>query len=76
MDSQLLSKPYSSDENDLNIRSHEFLRRSLDWLDMSRQNDKGEYPVFRRKCTIEKMENLPEYANLSRLIVRQVWRYI
>ena len=59
----IIVKPYSSDEDDLNIEAMNFAQAFMDWLD--EQNDKGEYPDFGEKCTIEKMENLQNMPNLS-----------
>lgn len=59
----IIVKPYSSDEDDLNIEAMNFAQAFMDWLD--EQSDKGEYPDFGEKCTIEKMENLQNMPNLS-----------
>ena len=59
----IIVKPYSSDEDDLNLEAMNFAQAFMDWLD--EQNSKGEYPDFGERCTIEKMENLQNMPNLS-----------
>lgn len=59
----IIVKPYSSDEDDLNLEAMNFAQAFMDWLD--EQNKNGEYPDFGEKCTIEKMENLQNMPNLS-----------
>lgn len=59
----IIVKPYSSDEDDLNIEAMNFAQAFMDWLeDQDRQKN---YPDFGEKCRIQKMENLQNMPNLS-----------
>ena len=59
----IIMKPYSSDEDDLNLEAMNFAQAFMDWLD--EQNEKREYPDFREKCTIEKIENMPNLSGVN-----------
>ena len=59
----IIIKPYSSEEDDLNLEAMNFAQAFMDWLD--EQNEKREYPDFGKNCTVEKIENLQNMPNLS-----------
>lgn len=59
----MIIKPYSSEEDDLNLEAMNFAQAFMDWLD--EQNGKREYPDFGENCTVEKIENLQNMPNLS-----------
>lgn len=59
----VIVKPYSSNEDDLNLEAMNFAQAFMDWLD--EQNKAKKYPDFGKNCEIEKMENLQNMPNLS-----------
>ncbi len=59
----IIVKPYSSDQDDLNLEAMNFAQAFMDWLD--EQNEGKNYPDFGENCTVEKIENLQNMPNLS-----------
>jgi hypothetical protein len=59
----IIVKPYSSEQDDLNLEAMNFAQAFMDWMD--EQNEKKEYPDMGGNCTVEKMENLQNMPNLS-----------
>lgn len=59
----IIVKPYSSDQDDLNLEAMNFAQAFMDWLEV--QNEEKNYPDFGENCTVEKIENLQNMPNLS-----------
>lgn len=59
----IIVKPYSSDQDDLNLEAMNFAQAFMDWLD--EQNEGKNYPDCGENCTVEKIENLQNMPNLS-----------
>lgn len=59
----IIVKPYSSEQDDLNLEAMNFAQAFMDWMD--EQNEKKEYPDLGENCTVERMENLQDMPNLS-----------
>lgn len=59
----LITKEYSADGDDLNMRAMNFAQAFMDWLEG--QNQKREFPDFGKLCEVEKMENLQNMPNLA-----------
>lgn len=59
----IIVKPYSPEQDDLNLEAMNFAQAFMDWLD--EQNEKERFPDFGESCTVEKMENLQNMPNLS-----------
>jgi len=59
----IITKPYSTDTDDLNLEAMNFAQAFMDWLD--EQNQLKNYPEFPENCQIKKMENLQNMPNLA-----------
>lgn len=59
----IITKSYSTDEDDLNLEAMNFVQAFMDRLDQ--QNRKRIYPEFPGNCQIRKMENLQNMPNLA-----------
>lgn len=59
----VITKPYSSYADDLNLEAMNFAQAFMDWLE--EQNKKKEYPEFPDNCQIKKMEVLQNMPNLA-----------
>lgn len=59
----IITKSYSTDGDDLNLRAMNFSQAFMDWVD--EQDRKGNYPEFPESCQIKKMENLQNMPNLA-----------
>lgn len=59
----IIVKPYSSDQDDLNLEAMNFAQAFMDWLD--EQNKERKFPDFGKNCTVERIENLQNMPNLS-----------
>ena len=59
----MITKPYSSNADDLNLEAMNFAQEFMDWLE--EQNKKKNYPEFPENCQIKKMENLQNMPNLA-----------
>ena len=59
----IITKPYSSNADDLNLEAMNFAQEFMDWLE--EQNKKKNYPEFPENCRIKKMENLQNMPNLA-----------
>lgn len=59
----IITKSYSTDGDDLNLRAMNFAQAFMDWVD--EQDRKGNYPEFPESCQIKKMENLQNMPNLA-----------
>lgn len=59
----LITKCFSTYEDDLNLEAMNFAQAFMDWLD--EQNRKKEYPDFGSDCEIEKIEALQNMPNLA-----------
>ena len=59
----IIVKPYSSDQDDLNLEAMNFAQAFMDWLD--EQNEARKFPDFGENCTVERIENLQNMPNLS-----------
>ena len=59
----IIVKPYSSDQDDLNLEAMNFAQAFMDWLD--EQNKERKFPDFGENCTVERIENLQNMPNLS-----------
>ncbi|MDY4404731.1 hypothetical protein [Blautia sp.] len=70
----LITKAYSSDDDDLNLEAMNFAQAFMDWID--EQNEKKEFPDFGERCTVEKMENLQNMPNLSGISEEGTARYM
>lgn len=70
----LITKAYSSDDDDLNLEAMNFAQAFMDWID--EQNEKKEFPDFGERCTVEKMENLQNMPNLSGISKEGTARYM
>lgn len=61
--SVVITKPYSSYADDLNLEAMNFAQAFMDWLDA--QNKKKNYPEFPGNCQIKKMETVHNMPNLA-----------
>lgn len=59
----LITKPYSSYGDDLNLEAMNFSQAFMDWLEA--QNKAKSYPVFPGNCQIKKMEVMQNMPNLA-----------
>ena len=59
----IITKPYSIDEDDLNLEAMNFAQAFMDWL--NEQDQKRNYPEFPDNCRVKKMENLQNMPNLA-----------
>ena len=59
----IIVKPYSSDQDDLNLEAMNFAQAFMDWLD--EKNEERKFPDFGENCTVERIENLQNMPNLS-----------
>lgn len=59
----LITKPYSSYADDLNLEAMNFAQAFMDWLDA--QNKTRNYPEFPENCQIKKMETVQNMPNLA-----------
>lgn len=59
----IITKPYSTDTDDLNLEAMNFAQAFMDWLD--EQDQLKNYPEFPENCQIKKMENLQNMPNLA-----------
>lgn len=59
----IITKPYSTYEDDLNLEAMNFAQAFMDWLE--EQNKQKKYPEFPDNCQIRKMENLQNMPNLA-----------
>ena len=59
----IIVKPYSTDEDDLNLVAMTMAQEFMDWIDA--QNKTKNYPVFPDNCQIRKLENLQNMPNLA-----------
>lgn len=59
----LISKPYSSSTDDINLEAMDMAQAFSDWID--NQHKIKNYPDFGEKCTIQKIESLQNMPNLS-----------
>lgn len=59
----IIVKPYSSDQDDLNLEAMNFAQAFMDWL--NEQNEERKFPDFGENCTVERIENLQNMPNLS-----------
>lgn len=59
----IITKPYSTHRDDLNLEAMNFAQAFMDWLEA--QNKKKIYPEFPDNCQIRKMENLQNMPNLA-----------
>ena len=59
----IIVKPYSSDQDDLNLEAMNFAQAFMDWLD--EPNKERKFPDFGKNCTVERIENLQNMPNLS-----------
>ena len=58
-----ITKPYSSNADDLNLEAMNFAQAFMDWLE--EQNKRKNYPEFPGNCQVKKMENLQNMPNLA-----------
>ena len=56
-------KPYSTDEDHLNLEAMNYAQDISDWVDA--QNKAKNYPSFPENCQIKKMETLQNMPNLA-----------
>ena len=54
-------KPYSSNEDDLNLEAMNFAQTFMDWLD--EQNKAKKYPDFGKNCEI--LQNMPNLSGVN-----------
>ncbi|MGO5166427.1 MULTISPECIES: hypothetical protein [unclassified Candidatus Paralachnospira] len=59
----LITKTYSSEQDDLNLEAMNFCQAFMDWLED--QDRKKNYPEFPDSCQIRKMECLQNMPNLA-----------
>ena len=59
----IITKPYSTNTDDLNLEAMNFAQSFMDWLD--EQNKKKIYPEFPENCQVKKMEILQNMPNLA-----------
>lgn len=59
----ILVKPYSTDEDNLNLQAMNFAQSISDWVDQ--QNKLKNYPEFPENCQIKRMETLQNMPNLA-----------
>lgn len=59
----LITKTYSSEQDDLNLEAMNFCQAFMDWLE--NQDRKKSYPEFPDSCQIRKMECLQNMPNLA-----------
>ena len=59
----ILVKPYSTDEDNLNLEAMNFAQSISDWV--NQQNKMKNYPEFPENCQIKKMETLQNMPNLA-----------
>lgn len=59
----LITKEYSSEQDDLNLEAMNFCQAFMDWLED--QDRKKNYPEFPASCQIRKMECLQNMPNLA-----------
>lgn len=59
----IVVKPYSTDEDTLNLEAMNYAQEISDWLDQ--QNKKENYPKFPENCQVRKMETLQNMPNLA-----------
>lgn len=70
----IITKSYSTHEDDLNLEAMNFAQAFMDWLDQ--QNRKRIYPEFPGNCQIKKMENLQNMPNLAGITQAGLARYM
>lgn len=59
----IITAPYSTDEDDLNIVAMNFTQGFMDWIE--EQDKEKLYPEFPENCQIKKMEVLQNMPNLA-----------
>lgn len=59
----LVTKDYSTAQDDLNLEAMNFVQGIMDWVD--ERNRKKEFPDFGQKCTVKRIENLQNMPNLA-----------
>lgn len=59
----IITKPYSSYGDDLNLEVMNFAQAFMDWLE--EQSRKRNFPAFPDNCQVKKMENLQNMPNLA-----------
>lgn len=59
----IITRDYSTDEDDLNLQAMNFAQAFMDWVD--EQNKIKNYPEFPENCQIRKLENLQNMPNLA-----------
>lgn len=59
----VIVKQYSTDSDDLNLESMNFVQAFMSWLD--EQNKNKVFPDFGKNCEVEKIENLQNMPNLA-----------
>lgn len=59
----IVVKPYSTDEDTLNLEAMNYAQEISDWLDQ--QNKEENYPKFPENCQVRKMETLQNMPNLA-----------
>ena len=59
----IVVKPYSTDEDNLNLEAMNYAQDISNWLD--RQNKEKNYPKFPENCQVKKMETLQNMPNLA-----------
>lgn len=59
----LITWPYSTDTDDLNVQAMNFAQEFMDWIDS--QNRSRKFPDFGTGCQIKKIENLQNMPNLA-----------
>lgn len=61
--SVLVTKDYSTSQDDLNLEAMNFVQELMDWVD--EQNREKNFPDFGEKCEVKKIENLQNMPNLA-----------
>lgn len=64
----IITKPYSSQCDDLNLEAMNFAQAFMDWVD--EQEKTKTYPKFPENCQIKKLENLQNMPNLAGIDVK------
>lgn len=65
----IITKPYSTDEDTLNLEAMNFAQGIADWVD--EQDKKKNYPKFPDDCQIRKMETLQNMPNLAGINMKE-----
>lgn len=65
----VITKSYSTEDDDLNLQAMNFAQAFMDWVD--EQDKKKNYPEFPANCQIIKLETLQNMPNLAGINVKE-----